>query len=100
MAIANELKSKGFKLRDCDAQAHPTVISDSSIRCVHTPDGTSDAVVFDIYSSAQQENEARDYLAKLGYWAETLYGDGWSVSSANRQTAKQVRAILGAGAEP
>lgn len=100
-AIADMLRKRGFELHNCDAQAEPTVISERAIQCFHTaPDGATDALAFDIYSSDQQEVEAHEYLSGLGSWAETIYGDRWSVSSGSRQTAKQVRAILQPGGSP
>jgi hypothetical protein len=47
----------------------------------------------DIYASDDQEDRARDKLNGRD-WAETLWGERWSVSSKSRATAAEIREAL------
>jgi hypothetical protein len=93
-AIAAALYGESFDIHGCSEPA-PTALSERGVRCLHIkPNGGEEAVALDVYASDDQEDRARDKLSDGGDWAETLWGDRWSVSSKSRATAAEVREAL------
>ena len=94
--IAAALYEELVDLYRCREPASSAAVSEREVQCFHiAPNGTRETVALDIYESDDQEDEARDDRSGGGDWADTLWGDGWSVSSQSRATAAEVRLALG-----
>jgi hypothetical protein len=98
-AIAAVLYEESFDLYRCSEPA-PTAVSESGVQCFHVaPNGVEEAVALNIYASDDQEDHAREDLSGGGEWADTFWGNRWSVSSQSRATAAEVREAIAAAAD-